>query len=215
MLEIPFKKVISKINIIPDITGASFGECANYRANCRGQQQQNQRLPLLSLNLAEMPYLYSVLQHPQSSHLFTTCFFVLCTLFNDIPSPPGHTIRAFIEQRVCSLLLRQCERTTLTKQLPFSFNLSPVHQLHTHSKIYLCLLSTAKVTEKAFMDTWERYCDLRAIFPFPSSNHYFNVLLLILIHFLIKKSYLQILISLLNIHCFGISSLMSKETSDY
>lgn len=112
-------KVNCKVNIIPDITGVSFRDHANYSADCRKQQQKYQRLPLFSLNLADIPYLYSALQHPQSSHLFTTSSFVLCTLFNDIPSPLGHTIRAFIEQRVCSLLLRQCERTTLTNSCHF------------------------------------------------------------------------------------------------
>ena len=132
-----------------------------------------------------MPYLYLELQHHQRSHLFTTCSFILCTVFNHITSPRGHTIRDFTEQGVGSLLLRQCERSTSTKQLPFSFNLSPVHQLILRVEIRFCLLSTAKITEKAFMDSCKRYCNLIVIFFFPALIYsaYFGFTLLFLSQF--------------------------------
>lgn len=78
------KKCQFKINKTPNITGANLRYPANHGTDCREDKNNKSVASVFFKSCRYMLYLYSVLQQPQSSHLFTTCSFVLCTLFNDV-----------------------------------------------------------------------------------------------------------------------------------
>lgn len=78
------RKCQFKINKTPNITGANLRYPANHGTDYREDKNNTSVASVFFKSCRSMPYLYSVLQQPQSSRLFTTCSFVLCTLFNAV-----------------------------------------------------------------------------------------------------------------------------------